>query len=109
MAAHGKHVNKSMGLWKKWHNPAAKINVNASELHHNSDKTISYICKSKTHFPQNWRKSTAKIDIIIFEFHYRQTSNIGYTKSQNLNDSRLILKLYLPNPLKPGVKSSMEM
>ena len=35
---------------------------------------------------------------------YRQLSNISDTKSQNLNVSRLVLQLYLPNPLKPGVK-----
>ena len=28
---------------------------------------------------------------------------------QNLNDSRLVLQLCVPNPLKPGVKSRMKM
>ena len=36
-----------------------------------------------------------------------QVSYISCTKSQNLNVSRLILQLSLPNPLKPGVKSRM--
>ena len=40
---------------------------------------------------------------------YRQISYIRRTKSQNLNDSRLVLQLPLPNPLKPGVKPSMKM
>ena len=40
---------------------------------------------------------------------YRQTSQISRTKSQNLNLSRLVLRLSLPNPLKPGVKSRMKM
>ena len=40
---------------------------------------------------------------------YRKVSNIRCTKSQNLNDSRLVLQLALPNPLKPGVKSRMKM
>ena len=31
------------------------------------------------------------------------------TKSQNLHVSRLVLQSYLPNPLKPGAKSRMEM
>ena len=35
---------------------------------------------------------------------YRKISNIRRTKSQNLNDSRLVLQLSLPNLLKPGVK-----
>ena len=34
----------------------------------------------------------------------RKISNIRRTKSQNLNDSRLVLHLSLPNLLKPGVK-----
>ena len=37
----------------------------------------------------------------------RQTSNIKGTKSKNLNVSRILLSLPVPNPLKPGVKSSM--
>ena len=40
---------------------------------------------------------------------YRKFSNIRRTKSQNLNASRLILYLSLPNPLKPDVKLSMKM
>ena len=38
---------------------------------------------------------------------YRKISNIICTKSQSLNDSRLVLPLSFPNPLKPGVKSRM--
>ena len=40
---------------------------------------------------------------------YCEISNISRTKSQYLNDSRLVLQLSLPNPLKPGVKSWMKM
>ena len=40
---------------------------------------------------------------------YRKISNIICTKSQNLNDSYLILQLSLPNPLNSGVKSRMKM
>ena len=35
--------------------------------------------------------------------------DIRSTKSQNLNDSRLILQLFSSNPLKPGVKERMKM
>ena len=35
---------------------------------------------------------------------YRKISNISRTKSQNLNDSRLILHLFVSNILTPGVK-----
>ena len=40
---------------------------------------------------------------------YRKITNIRRTKSQNLNDSRLVLQLSLSNPLKPGLKSRMKM
>ena len=46
---------------------------------------------------------------VELETKYRQTSNISRTKSQNLNVSRLVLQLSLPNPLKPGIKSRMKM
>ena len=42
------------------------------------------------------------------EIYYRKISNIRRTKSQNLNNYRLVLQLSLPNPLKPGVKSRMK-
>ena len=41
--------------------------------------------------------------------NYRKVSNIRRTKSKNLNASRLILQLSLPNPLKPGVKLRTKM
>ena len=41
--------------------------------------------------------------------NYREVSNIRCTKSQKLNDSRLVLQLSLPNPLKLGVKLSLKM
>ena len=40
---------------------------------------------------------------------YRKSFNIRHTKSQNLNESRLVLQLPLPNPVKPGVQSRMKM
>ena len=43
------------------------------------------------------------------QIDYRKISNIRRTKSQNLNDPRLILQLSLPNQLKPGVKWTMKM
>ena len=39
---------------------------------------------------------------------YRQISNIHRTKSQILAVSRLVLQLYLSNPLKPGIKLRMK-
>ena len=46
---------------------------------------------------------------IYMEDIYRQVSNIRRTKSQRLNDYRTVLRLSLPNPLKPDVKSKMKM
>ena len=40
---------------------------------------------------------------------YRQFSNISGTQSQNINVSRLVLPLSLPNPLQPGVKLRVKM
>ena len=45
----------------------------------------------------------------VVKIIYRKVFNIRRTKSQNLNVSRLILQLSLPNPLKPGVKLRMKM
>ena len=44
----------------------------------------------------------------LLELQYCQVSNIRCTKSQHLKDSRTILWLSLPNPLKPDVKSRMK-
>ena len=40
------------------------------------------------------------------DIDYRQTFNISRTKFQNLNVSRLVLQLFLPNALKPSIKST---
>ena len=40
---------------------------------------------------------------------YRKVSNIKCTKFPNLNVSRFVMQLSLPNVMKPGVKSRMKM
>ena len=40
---------------------------------------------------------------------YRQVYNVRCTKFQHLKDYRTVLRLSLPNPLKPAVKSRMKM
>ena len=50
-----------------------------------------------------------KISRPFYVFEYRQFSNIRRTQSPNKNGSRLVLRLSLPNPLKPGVKLRMKM
>ena len=47
--------------------------------------------------------------INLFGYKYRQVSNIRRTKSQHLKNYRTVLRLSLPNPLKPGVQSRMKM
>ena len=51
------------------------------------DINIQY-CTGRTHYSDN---------------PYRKIYNIRRTKPQNLNDSRLIVQLSLPNPLKPVI------
>ena len=48
-------------------------------------------------------------ELIAQDVIYRKVSNTRRTKSQNLDDSRLVLQLSLPNPSKSGVKSRMKM
>ena len=43
----------------------------------------------------------------VQHLNYRKIYNIRRTKSQNLNNFRLVSQLPLPNPLKPGVKLRM--
>ena len=43
------------------------------------------------------------------EMMYRKICNISCTKPPNLNVSWLVSQLSVHNPMKPGVKSSMEM
>ena len=42
-------------------------------------------------------------------WHTIKTSSLSGTKSKNLNVSRLVVQMSLPNLLKPGVKSRMKM
>ena len=58
----------------------------------------------------NWPGDGMNQELITtHELMYRQVSNIRRTKSQHLKDSRTVLRLSLPNPLKPDVKSRMKM
>ena len=62
----------------------------------------------------SWHHTGMKsIEWLVHYLHvsvtYRQTSNIRRTEFRNLDDSRLVLQLSSPNPLKPGVKSMRKM
>ena len=70
------------------------------------------MCKSGNTSINKFSSSICYISLFILftyfsiyrELIYRELSNIRRIKSQNLNDSRLVLHLYLPNLLKSGVK-----
>ena len=49
------------------------------------------------------------LDADILKVDYLQTSTIRRTKSQNLDVSRFVLQLSLPNPVKLGVKSRIKL
>ena len=47
--------------------------------------------------------------LYVYVSNYRKVNSIRRTKSQNVNVSRLVMQLSLPNPLKLDVKSIMKM
>ena len=56
-------------------------------------------------------KGICHVDLIrthLQKHYHHQTSIMRGTKFHNLNVSRLILQLSLPNPLKLGIKSRMK-
>ena len=57
-----------------------------------------------------WRPFCLGLNVLTsVEPYLPQVSNIRRTKTQHLKDSRTVLRLSLPNPLKPDVKSIMKM
>ena len=49
------------------------------------------------------------LGVLFSNRDYNKISNVRHNESQNLNDSRLVLHLSLPNLLKLGVKWRMKM
>ena len=74
-----------------------------------------FVCVPLTHSKLGYREDIFVTPFIITKSssvnlsYYRKISNIRRTNSQNLYDSRLVLRLSLPNSLKPGVKLRMKM
>ena len=63
-------------------------------------------------FSELWPQPRCPVVIWCDWWHkhnYRTISNIRCPKSPNLNVSRLVVELSLPNPMKPVVKSRMKM
>ena len=52
-------------------------------------------------------KQMKRISCIMSRPSCRQIFSINRNKTKNLNVSRLVLEFSLPNPLKPGVKSTV--
>ena len=57
----------------------------------------------------NWFRNNYELNKQSQQDNCCQVSNITCTKSQHLKYSPTVLRLSLPNPLKPGVKSRMKM
>ena len=75
--------------------------------------TVGYCCNTFIFLPNTHKRPRVAllwyIIVCVAEaVKYCKISNISHTKSQNLNDSCLVLQLCVPNPLKPGVKSRMK-
>ena len=75
----------------------------------NWDKTLAvhYIISNLSKVRTLWTLPWAIVITLYYE--YRQFSNMSRTQSPNTNVSRLGLQLSLSNPLKPGIKSRMNM
>ena len=73
-------------------------------------RMVLFDCRVK--FGGSLRRSYIKGNVrfcFLSNYIYRQVSNTRRTKSQHLKYSRTVLRLSLPNPLKPDVKSRMKM
>ena len=76
--------------------------------HHMSSLGHNKLSSVKIFFTQSkmspWSSKDSTFVMILVNSTYCQICNIRRTQSPNINVSRLVLQLYLPNPLKPGVK-----
>ena len=92
----------------------AVVHVNITDANDNSPVFASQTYDVSVRENAPIETELVQVNILIFPFllnylTYRKVSNIRHTKCQNLNDSRLVLQLSVPNPLKPSVKSIMKM
>ena len=95
----GYHDDSWFSVWLK--DPGGIMSLNYDKITHlkSSVEPLSVFSSKCEH----------KISTIYYKSKYRKISNIRRTQNQNLNDSRLIMQLHLPNPSKPVVKSRMKM
>ena len=118
-----------MALWYWWYTPHGIQCMDDRHFAHlviQSSKFILFVCVfirhpmgkpvrscSSTSIHPNCQgaevSGTLPHPVQFLEETYRKISNIRRTQSPNLNVSRLVLQLSLPNPMKPVVKSRMKM
>ena len=102
------------------HSPKKRVKVNKHKHNHlcGSQHVVLIISIEFRDKFYKWLKSLFMVIIAIIRIivplcwlnrDYRQVRNISGTKSQHLKDSRTVLRLPLPNPLKPDVKLRMKM
>ena len=80
------------------------VNIVSARLA-NSPSLVTWIQSNEIHYSWSLGDSTM---VTIF-YVYCEASNISRPKPHNLNVSRIVLVMPLPNPLKAGVKSRMKM
>ena len=79
--------------------------MSSSEFSVSSSITSTFILKPCWKQDQSWRRyGMQKLSTITGKALILDAPN-----SKKINVFRLVLQLYLPNPLKPGVKSRMKM
>ena len=95
-------------------NPIAGWSLSILIRHQNnnfrSDWSLTNVDPNAFAFWACTRYTTHTVFVFIsVSWHCRKISNISHTKCQNLNYSRPVLQLSLPDPLKAGVKLRMKM
>ena len=83
---------------------AHEIKSNFPDKKASLNKIIDYAQLNTDIVNAVWLNSFVK-----FNTEYRKSSNIRRTKNPNINVFRVVLQLFLPNPMRPGVKSRMKM
>ena len=97
--------SKHFDIWVSYQNTMIQVNVSREPWNNGYSKVI---CISRTSDDSFMHRNIEYNDRTLLSM-YRQTFNIRRTKSSNLNVSRHVLLLSLPNPLKSGVKSRVKM
>ena len=94
----------------KWNSRIDSNCIIATTTRHSTTKTMCWFHTTQTQFIDTARYNAFNITCCCTcMFKYRQVSNIRRTKCQHLKYSRTVLRLSLPNTLKPDVESRIKM